>query len=134
MLDPVKQSVLYPYKYMSDFEKFKEELPSREKFYSLTGKKITDKEYELVLEVCDKFEIKTMKVYHDLYITWDVLLLSNVFEKFRNSSLKDYGLYQSHYLFETSLSCDKTWARTYFRCWHVFILWKMYESLSFLHF
>ena len=66
MLDPVKQNVLYPYKYMSDFEKFKEELPSREKFYSLTGKKITDKEYELVLEVCDKFEIKTMKVSESL--------------------------------------------------------------------
>ena len=31
---------------MSDFEKLKEELPNKEKFYSsLTGRKITDKEY-----------------------------------------------------------------------------------------
>ena len=30
---------------MTDFEKFKEELPSKEKFYSLlTDRKITDKE------------------------------------------------------------------------------------------
>ena len=32
---------------MSDFEKFKEELPRKEKFYSsLTGKKISEKEYK----------------------------------------------------------------------------------------
>ena len=37
---------------MSDFEKFKEELPSKEKFYSsLSDRKITDKEYEQVLNV-----------------------------------------------------------------------------------
>ena len=37
---------------MSDFEKFKKELPSKEKFYSsLTVRKISDKEYEHVLNV-----------------------------------------------------------------------------------
>ena len=37
---------------MRDFEKFKEELPSKEKFYSsLTDRKISDKEYENVLNV-----------------------------------------------------------------------------------
>ena len=40
----VKQKGFYPYEYMSDFEKFKEKLPSKGKFYSsLTGKKISDK-------------------------------------------------------------------------------------------
>ena len=33
--------------YMNDFEKFKEELPSKEKLHSLLAdRKITDKEYE----------------------------------------------------------------------------------------
>ena len=42
----------YPYEYMSNFENFKEQLPSNEKFYiSLTGKKVSDKEYEHVLKV-----------------------------------------------------------------------------------
>ena len=42
ILDLVKQKGFYPYKYMSDFRKFKEELPSKEKFYSsLTVKKVT---------------------------------------------------------------------------------------------
>ena len=41
---------------MSDFKKFKE-LPSKEKFYSLlTDKKISVKEYGLVLNVWNKFE------------------------------------------------------------------------------
>ena len=40
ILNLVKQKLFYPYESMSDFEKFKEELPSKEKFYSsLTGKK-----------------------------------------------------------------------------------------------
>ena len=37
---------------MTDFEKFKERLPSKEKFCSsLPGKKISDKKYEHVLKV-----------------------------------------------------------------------------------
>ena len=76
---------------MIDFEKFKEKLPSKEKFYSsLTGKKISDKEYDPVLNVWNKFEMKTMKDYHDLYLKSDVLLLADVFEKFRNDSLNNY--------------------------------------------
>ena len=50
VLNLVKQKGFYPYEYMDDFEKFKEELPSKEKFYSsLTGTKIKDKEYEHAL-------------------------------------------------------------------------------------
>ena len=37
---------------MSDFKKFKERLPSKEKFYSsLTGEDISDKEYEHALNI-----------------------------------------------------------------------------------
>ena len=54
---------------MSDFEKFKEQLPNKEKFYkSLTGKNISDKEYEHTLNVWNKFEMKAIKDYHGLYI------------------------------------------------------------------
>ena len=84
---------------MSDIKKFKEQLPNKEKFYSsLTSKKISDKEYEHVLKMWNKFEIKTMKYHHDLHLNFDVLLLADVFEKFRNNSIKNYGLCPSHYL------------------------------------
>ena len=40
--------------------------------------------------------MKTMK--DDLYLKCDVLFLVDVFEKFRNNSLKNYELCSSHYL------------------------------------
>ena len=47
---------------MTGFEKFKEKLPSKEKFHSsLTGKTISDEEYDHVLNVRSKFRMKTMK-------------------------------------------------------------------------
>ena len=59
----------------------KKELPSKEKLYCLlTGNKISGKEYEHVLNVWNKLELKTMKDYHDLYLKCDVLLLADVFE------------------------------------------------------
>ena len=37
--DPLKQKRFYPYKYLSNFEKFQEEFASKEMFYSsLTGR------------------------------------------------------------------------------------------------
>ena len=47
-----RQKGFYPYEYMNNFEKFKGQLTSKEKFYSsLISKKITDKEYQHVLKV-----------------------------------------------------------------------------------
>ena len=46
----------------------------------------------------EKFEMETMKDYHDLYLKCDILLLDDVLGKFRNNSLKNYGLLPSHYL------------------------------------
>ena len=92
---------------MSDSAKFKEELPSKKKFYSsLTDRKISDKEYGHV-SVWKTFEMKRMKDYHDLYLKCDVLLLADVFEKFRNNSLKNYGLCPSHYLSAPGLRWDR---------------------------
>ena len=50
--------------------------------------------------------MKTIKDYSGLYLKCDVLLLAGVFEKFRNSILKNYGLYPSHYLITPALSWD----------------------------
>ena len=57
---------------MSDFEKFKKELSEKERFHSsLTSKKITDVEFEHVLNVWNKIDTKTMKDYHDFYLKCD---------------------------------------------------------------
>ena len=91
---------------MSDFVKLKKELPNKESFIVLwLVEKISDKEYEHVRKVWNTFEMETMKDYNILYLKIDVLLLAGVFEKFRNGSLKSYGLSPSHYLRAPVLSC-----------------------------
>ena len=61
LLNLVKQREFYLYEHMSNFEKFKEQLPNKKKFYSLlAGTKNSDKEYEHDLKVCNKFKMKTM--------------------------------------------------------------------------
>ena len=57
--------------------------------------KLVTKDMKIVFNVWDKFEIKTKKDYHDLYLKCNVLLLVDVFEKFRNNSLKNCGLYST---------------------------------------
>ena len=83
------------YEYISDFEKFKEELRRKEKPYSwLKAKEIIEKEYEPGLKVCNAFETNTQKDYHDLYLKCNALLLADVFKKFKNSFWKIMGSVQ----------------------------------------
>ena len=44
-----------------------------------------------------------MKDYHDLYLKCDVFILPDVFETFRNNSLKNYRLCPSYYLSQPGL-------------------------------
>ena len=109
VLDLVKPKGFYPYEYMSDFKYFKEQLPSKEKFYSfLTSKNISDKEYEHLFNVWNKFEMKKMKDYHDLQLKCDVLFLADVFKNIRNSSLKNFGLCPKTLFERTNAQYDKS--------------------------
>ena len=91
VLNLAKQKVFYIYGYMSSFERFKEEFPRKDKFYSsLTIKKNSNNEYEYVLKILNRFSIKTLNDYHDLYLKCDVLQLADTFERPRTNSLKNY--------------------------------------------
>ena len=62
VLDITEQKWFYNYGYSADFEKFKEELPYKEKFYSsLIDGGIIDKEHRHVVNVWIKFELNTTK-------------------------------------------------------------------------
>ena len=50
--------------------------------------------------------MKTIKDCHDLYLKCDVLQLADVFEKFRNNSLKNYNLCLGHCLSALALGWD----------------------------
>ena len=48
--------------------------------------------------------MNTMGNYHDIYLKTDVLLSTDVFEKFIDMCLKHYGLDPFHYLSSPGLS------------------------------
>ena len=50
--------------------------------------------------------MKTIKDYYDLYSKCDVLSLADVFDPFRDNSIKNHGLCPSHYLSAPALSWD----------------------------
>ena len=77
-----------------------------QKDFLLTGKNVIDKKYERILKIRDRFEMEMIKRQNDLYLKCVVLLLADVFQKFRNFSLKKYELYPSHYLSAPGLSWD----------------------------
>ena len=82
-------SKFYPCEYMDRFRKFRERLPTKENIYSLlTGKTISDREYEHVINIWNTFEMKTMKYYNNLHLKYAGLLLVDVFEKSKNIILK----------------------------------------------
>ena len=107
-LSLVKRKGVYPYEYMDSIERFKEnKLPPKEAFYSrLTGEGISNEDYKHVKKVWDVFDMKTLQDYHDLYNKTDVLLLTDVFENFRNICMENYKLDPAHYFTAPGLAWD----------------------------
>ena len=85
---------------MDNWERFNENLlPSKESFYcNLNMENIEDIDYRHGNNVFNKFKLNNLGEYHDLYVQSDALLLADVFENFRNMSLKEYGLDPAHFL------------------------------------
>ena len=89
---------VYPYEYMDSWEKFRSELPSIDKFYSkLSISGISKEDYQHAKNVWDKFKLKNMGDYHDLYLETDVILVANVFKSFRKVCIENYGLDLAHF-------------------------------------
>ena len=98
---------VYPYDYMDSFNKFEEKLPKKEEFYSiLNDEHISDEDYQHAQNVWNKFNLKNMGEYHDLYLQSDILLLADVFENFRKTCLEYYKLDPCHYFTSPGLSWD----------------------------
>ena len=91
---------VYPYEYMNDWDRFNEEkLPNKSDFYStLNMEDISEIDYRHALKVFNKFNIKNLGEYHDLYVQSDTILLADVFESFRNLCLNTYKLDPAYFL------------------------------------
>ena len=106
-LDLMTRKGVYPYDYMDSFNKFNEQLPTKEDFFSiLNNEHISDEDYNHALKVWKTFSLKNMGEYHDLYLTSDILLLADVFENFRKTCLEYYNLDPCHYFTSPGLAWD----------------------------
>lgn len=99
---------VYPYTYMDSLAKFdEEELPSQQSFYNdLTDEPISDEDYAHVQSVWEEFELQNLGELHDLYVEGDVLLLADVFQKYRKLCLTTYGIDPLHYCTLPGLTLD----------------------------
>ena len=69
-------------------------LPKKQNFYSsLNMEDVTNIDHRHAKKVTKSFNNKNIGEYHDLYLESDTLLLSHVFENFRDKSLEIYELY-----------------------------------------
>ena len=89
----ITRKLAYPYEYLDSPEKFKETcLPPIKEFYSSLNKEnINGKEYQNAQEIWNKFNIKDLLEFTQLYNEIDVLLLADM-ENFGDISLETYKL------------------------------------------
>jgi len=108
ILELLVQKGVFPYEYLDSFERLNEtEYPSFERFYdSLKEKHINEEDYNRGKKLFDYFKCKAFKEYMELYLRCDVLILADVFEAFRDMSMKHYGLDPAHYISSPGLSQD----------------------------
>ena len=96
----------FPYSYMNDMTKLDEpSLPPIEAFKNdLTGEELSVEDYTHAQQVWNTFGMRTFKDYMELYERVDVLLLTEVFQAFRNLSMRVYQLDPCHFLSTPALS------------------------------
>lgn len=99
---------VFPYDYCNSWDVLNDtQLPPKEAFYSVLNQRVvSNSEYAFAQSVWNTFHIQTLGEYADLYLKIDVLLLSDVFEKFRNMCQTEYGLDPAQYYTSPGVAFD----------------------------
>ena len=104
--DLMMRKGVYCYDYVTSHEKFNlKELPAKGKFYSqLNNESISDDDYNHAKRIWKEFKCKNLGMYHDIYLISDVLLLADVYERFRKTCLEYYRLDPAWFISSPSLA------------------------------
>ncbi|XP_050535022.1 uncharacterized protein LOC126902042 [Daktulosphaira vitifoliae] len=107
-LELVTRKSVFPYEYVDCWERLEEtRLPPRDQFYSsITHQTVSEEDYEHGKKMWQHFSCFTLGDYSDKYLLVDVMILADVFEKFRKESLTNYKLDPAHYFSCPALSFD----------------------------
>ena len=134
------------------FKRFNQKkLPDKECFYSSVkdgttgdnGEKldghVSNEEYLTCKTILNEFNMKNMGEYHNHYLKKDVLLLTDVFEKFIDMCLKFYKLDPCHYFSSPGLSWDTMLKMTGVKLEKIFdidmylFIEKRFRGISYIH-
>lgn len=100
-MEMVLAKSFFPYEYCKSYQKMKEttHLPKIKNFYSkLTGKSISRDEHAFARKIWKMFKCKNLLDYCKLYCKIDVILLAEIFQKFRSEMKQFSGLDPAHYI------------------------------------
>ena len=92
--EPMFYSLIKSYSSLNDII-----IPTREEYYDdMKGEIMSQDEYDHMVKLWDTFDIKSWGEYYELYNVFDVNLMADSFEHFRNTTLSAFGVDPMHYI------------------------------------
>ena len=86
---------VFPYKYFDTIKILDEDprnLPTEAFYSSFNDEDISDEDFVHFLNICEKFNLKTMREYHDFYCKVDTIQLADIIEYQRRRLMETHGL------------------------------------------
>jgi DNA polymerase type B, organellar and viral/Recombination endonuclease VII len=107
-LSLITRKGVFPYDYVDSWQKLEETcLPPKISFNNkLTMSEVSDEDYSHAQKVWTEFNCRTLGEYSDQYLKTDVLLLTDVFETFRDLTMESYKLDPCHFFTTPGLTWD----------------------------
>ena len=107
--DMLLQKGVFPYDYFKSIDQMREakNLPPREAFFNtLTGRCVSEDDYQHAMSVFSTFGCDSMYDYLKLYNRLDTALLAISFQSYRDGIFRDFHLDPAHYLSTPMLALD----------------------------
>ena len=102
---------VFPYDWFTSIKNLDDDPKNltKDDFYSaLNDEHISDEDYAHFLNVCDKFNLKTMRDYHDFYCKLGTIQLADIMEYQRDRLMQTHGLGILHSVYATGIFVESS--------------------------